>query len=208
MYVMSKRNSFSFVLLVCAATVVVPVAAAAQATPPAPSPAAVSAGVTPPAGYVIGVEDVLSVVFWREADLSTEVVVRPDGKVSLPLLNDVQAAGLTPDELRMRLVELGKAFVADPTVSIVVKTINSRKVFITGNVTRPGAYILTGSMTVLQLIAMAGGVLEYADAKNISIMRTEPSGPKAYPFNFKDITKGKNLKQNIELKPGDTVIVP
>jgi polysaccharide export outer membrane protein len=106
------------------------------------------------------------------------------------------------------LTDAAKKFVAEPTVSVVVKTINSRKVFITGSVQRPGAYVLTGSMTVLQLIAMAGGVLEWADSKNISVMRTEPTGPKAFTFNFKDISKGKNLKQNIELKPGDTVIVP
>jgi polysaccharide export outer membrane protein len=181
---------------------------AQPATPNGAPPASVPAGATLPPGYVIGPEDVLSIVFWRDADMSAEVAVRPDGKVSLPLLNDVTAAGLTPDQLRESLAKAAKKFIADPTVTVVVRTINSRKVFITGNVQRPGAYALTGTMTVLQLIAMSGGVLEYADAKNIVVMRNEEGGQKAYPFNYKDIAKRRNLSQNIELKPGDTVIVP
>jgi polysaccharide export outer membrane protein len=193
--------------LVCAAA---PVAAAAQDPRPAvPAPGApMPTGVTLPSGYVIGTDDVLSVVFWKDTDMSAEVTVRPDGKISLPLLNDVPAAGLSPDQLRANLMEAAKKFVTDPTVTIVVKTINSRKIFITGNVARPGAYLLTGTMSALQLIAMAGGVLEYADTKNIVITRSDEGGQKAFPFNYNDVKKGKNLKQNIELKPGDTVIVP
>jgi polysaccharide export outer membrane protein len=189
----------------------VPVAAQQLVSPPArsaPESEAVSAGGAVPPGFVIGADDILSIVYWREAELSADVVVRPDGNISLPLLNDVPAAGLTPETLRLRLTELARKFVADPSVSVVVKTINSRKIFITGNIQRPGAYMLTGSMTVLQLIAMAGGVLEYADTKNITIMRTETSGSRAFPFNFKDVSRGKKLEQNIELRPGDTVIVP
>jgi polysaccharide export outer membrane protein len=186
-----------------------PALLAAQ-TPPASSGAAPGAtvGVALPDGYVIGAEDVLSIVFWREADMSAEVTVRPDGRISLPLINEVTAAGLTPDQLRDHLMEVAKKFVKDPAVTVVVRTINSRKIFITGNVARPGAYLLPGRMTVLQLIAMSGGILEYADTKRIVVMRTEESGSKAYPFNYNEIRKGKNLQQNIELKPGDTVIVP
>lgn len=186
-------------------------AAGQTAQPTAPGgapPASIPAGAALPPGYVIGPEDVLSVVFWKDADMSAEVSVRPDGKVSLPLLNDVVAAGLTPDQLREQLAKAAKKYVEDPTVTVVVRTINSRKVFITGNVQRPGAYALTGTMTVLQLIAMSGGVLEFADSKNIVVMRNEDAGPKAYPFNYKDIAKRRNLNQNIELRPGDTVIVP
>jgi polysaccharide export outer membrane protein len=96
----------------------------------------------------------------------------------------------------------------DPNVSVVVKAINSRKVFITGQVAKPGVYPLTAATTVMQLIALAGGVHEFADSKKIIVMRTEKGQPVAYPFNYKDVLKRKNLKQNIELKPGDTVVVP
>ena len=180
---------------------------AVPAVSSAPSGAA-PAGMTPPADYVIGPNDVLTVVFWRDKDMSTDVSVRPDGKISLPLINDVTAAGLTPEQLRQQLTTAAAKFVEEPTVTVVVKEINSRRVFITGQVGKPGPYPLTGPTTVLQLIAMAGGVLEYADAKNITIMRTENGKPQSFSFNYKDVTHRKNLKQNIELKPGDTVIVP
>ena len=166
------------------------------------------AGVTPPAGYTIGPDDQLSIIYWREKDMSADVVVRPDGLISLPLLNDVQASGLTPEQLRAAITKDAAKFVEDPTVSVVVKAINSRKVFITGQVGKPGAYPLAGPTSVLQLISYAGGIAEYADKSKISIVRTENGKPTSFRFNYKDVTQGKNLSQNIELKPGDTVIVP
>jgi polysaccharide export outer membrane protein len=166
------------------------------------------AGAQVPTGYVIGPDDVLAVVFWRDKDMSAEVTVRPDGKITLPLINEVQAAGQTPEQLRDTLQQAATKFLEDPTVSVVVKTINSRKVFITGQVAKPGAYSLSAPTTVMQLIAMAGGLLEFADSKNITIIRNENGKPTAYQFNYKDVVKRKNLKQNIELKPGDTVVVP
>jgi len=180
-------------------TVVTPAPAQAQA--PAP-------GVQPPPDYVIGPDDVLDIVFWREKDMSSQVSVRPDGKISLPLLNDIQAAGLTPPQLRDRLTEAAKQYVEDPSVTVVVRQINSRRVFITGQVQKPGTYALTAPITVLQLIAMSGGVAEYADTKKIVVMRTEGGKQVSYPFNYKDVIARKNLRQNIDLKPGDTVIVP
>lgn len=187
----------------------------AQATPPqvpppngAKPPVNVPTGVTPPPDYVIGPDDILTIVFWRDKDMSNEVAVRPDGKISLPLLNDVQAAGLTPEQLRLQVTAAASKLIEDPTVTVVVKTINSRKVFITGQVNKQGPYPLAGPTTVLQLISMAGGVLEYADAKNITILRNEGGKQVTFKFNYKDVSKGKNLKQNIELKPGDTIIVP
>ncbi len=182
----------------------------AQIPAAAPRPAAppVAAGVSAPADYVIGPDDQLTVVFWREKDMSSDVSVRPDGKISLPLLNDVQAAGLTPDQLRLQLTEAAAKFIEEPTVTIVVKQINSRKVYVTGQVNKPGPYPLTGPTNVMQLIAMAGGVLEYADSKHITVMRTENGKQVSFPFNYKDVIKRKNLKQNIELRPGDTIIVP
>jgi len=166
------------------------------------------AGVPTTPDYVIGPDDVLTIIVWREKDISGDVAVRPDGKISLPLVNDVLAAGLTPEQLRSQLTEaFGKLF-EEPAVSVVVKAINSRKVFVTGQVGKPGPYPLMGPTTVVQLLATAGGVLEYADTENISILRTENGKPMRYRLNYKDVSKGKNLKQNIELKPGDTIVVP
>lgn len=179
----------------------------APASSPAPAPPA-PVGVELPAGYVVGPEDVLTVVVWREKDLSTDVVVRPDGRITLPLINDVVAQGLTPDALRDQLTTQFAKFVEDPSVSVVVKQINSRKVFITGMVGKPGAFPLTSTMTVLQLISMAGGLNEFARSKEIVVMRTENGQPKALKFNYEDVRKGRKLSQNIELKPNDTVLVP
>jgi len=178
--------------------------------PPASSPsssAAPAAGSVPP-GYVIGPEDVLSIIFWRDKDMSADVVVRPDGKVSLPLLNDIDAAGLTPEQLREELVKRASKYVEDPNASVVVKEIHSRKVFITGNVAKPGSYSLAGEMNVMQLIALAGGLQEYADSKNIVVMRMENGRQVAHRVNYKDIVKQKHVEQNIQLRSGDTVIVP
>jgi polysaccharide biosynthesis/export protein len=166
------------------------------------------AGVTAPPDYIIGAEDILSVFFWKDKDLTTDATVRPDGKISLPLLNDMQAAGLTPEQLRVAVTEAAAKWVEEPTVTVVVKAMNSRKVFITGQVARPGPYALNGPITVLQLIAMAGGVHEFADSENIAIMRVENARPVSFRFNYKDVQRRKNLTQNIELKPGDTVVVP
>src|SRR5262249_44351728 len=152
--------------------------------------------------------DVLTIVFWRDKDMSSDVSVRPDGKISLPLLNDVEALGLTPEQLRLHLTESANTLLEDPTVSVVVKAINSRKVFITGEVGKPGPYPLSGPTTVLQMIATAGGVNEYADSKNIQIMRTEDGKPVSHKFNYQDVIKGKKVAQNIVLKPGDTIVVP
>lgn len=161
-----------------------------------------------PADYIIGPEDVLTVVYWRDKDMTSEVAVRSDGKISLPLLNDVQAAGLTPKQLRDWLVEASKEYFEDPAVSVGVKLMNSRKVFITGEVYKPGPYPLVGPTTVLELISLAGGLKDYADRKNILIVRNENGRQTSYLFNYKDVVSRKNLRQNIELKPHDTVIVP
>ncbi len=161
-----------------------------------------------PAGYVIGPEDVLTIVFWRDKDMSGDFVVRPDGKISLPLLNDVQAAGLTPEQMRAQLEKSAQKYIEDPNASVVVKEIRSRKVFITGNVAKPGTFPLTGETNVLQLIAMGGGLLEYADSKHIVVVRTENGAQEQFKFNYNDVIKGKQVQQNILLKPGDTVVVP
>lgn len=171
-------------------------------------PPAIPTGTTVPSDYVIGADDVLTIFFWREKEMSGDVQVRPDGRISLPLLNDIEVAGLTPEQLRVRITEAASQLLEEPNVTVVVKQINSRKVFITGNVLKPGPYPLIGPISVIQLIAMAGGVAEYADEENIGITRTENGKQVRLPFNYKDFKRGRQLQQNIPLKPGDTVIVP
>ena len=150
----------------------------------------------------------MTVVVWKEQDLSGDFTVRPDGKISMPLINDIAVAGLTPEQLRGRVTEAAAKFIEDPTVTIVVKEINSRKVFVMGQVAKPGPYPLIGPARVVQILATAGGLLEYANEENISIVRTEKGRQSSYRFNYKDFTRGRNLDQNIELKPGDQIIVP
>jgi len=182
-------------------------------TPPAAKPGAPAqqaAGATVPveAGFTIGPEDVLGVIVWREADVSGDVTVRPDGMITLPLIRDVKASGLTPQELADRVQAALREFITDASVTVVVRQMNSRKVFITGEVARPGAYALTSSMSVMQLIAVAGGLNEFAEGKSISVMRIEGGKTKTFPFDYKNVANGKKPAQNIVLKPGDTVVVP
>lgn len=167
-----------------------------------------AASPTLPPDYVIGADDVLSVVYWREKDMSAEVTVRPDGKVALPLLNDIPAAGLTPEAFRDRVIAAAQRFVENPNPTVMVKEVNSRRVFITGQVEKPGPYQLNHQATVLQLIAMAGGLKEFARGKNISVIRMERGEQLVFSFNYQEALSRQNLKQNIELKPGDTVLVP
>jgi polysaccharide export outer membrane protein len=178
------------------------------AAPAAKAPTGAAAVTTPAMDYTIGVGDVLNIVFWRNMELSGEVVVRPDGKITVPLVKDVNAVGLTPAQLQSELETVAKRFIQEPDVTVSVRAINSRKVYITGNVVRPAAYPLHGPTTVLQFIAQAGGVLEFAKADDIVIMRTENGQATSFKFNYSEVKRAKNLAQNIELKPGDTVIVP
>jgi polysaccharide export outer membrane protein len=172
--------------------------------PSAPGAAVVSV----PPGYVIGADDRLTIAFWKDKDLSADVVVRPDGRISLPLLNDVEAAGLTPEQLRRRLLEVASRFVEDPSPTVVVREIHSRHVYITGNVEKPGAYPLNTPMTVVQVIATAGGLKEFVGGKNIVILRHEGGRNVRFAFDYQAVLKGRKLQQNIEMRPGDTVIVP
>ena len=184
-----------------------PVAAAPRPEPQGPGASGVPTPPPVPKGYVIGPEDVLSVIVWREQEMSSEVVVRPDGKISLPLLNDVQAAGYTPEQLAEIVEKSAKQFIADSDATVIVKAINSRKVYVIGEVAKPGMFPLTSEMNVLQLIAAVGGLLEYADRSNITILRNENGQERRLRFNYKEVIAGRNLQQNIELHPGDTILV-
>jgi polysaccharide export outer membrane protein len=158
--------------------------------------------------YILGPEDVLNVNVWKEAEMSGVVPVRPDGKISLPLLNDVQAAGLTPTQLADQVSEKLKKYVELPRVTVVVTQVNSRRYFVLGEVTKAGAYPLVPNMTVLQALSSAGGFTQFANSKAIYVLRVENGKQSKLPFNYRDVVKGRNAEQNILLKPGDTIVVP
>jgi polysaccharide export outer membrane protein len=184
-------------------------AGAQQAIPPSTGNGLGSASpsATLPAGYVIGAHDVLSIVFWRERDLTVDVVVRPDGKISLPLLNDVQAEGYTPEKLGAAIAQLASKYITDPNATVIVREIHSRNVYVLGQVSRPGSFPLTSDLNVLKVLALAGGLLEYADKDDVVILRTVNGGEQRLKFNYNEVIKGKNVEQNVRLQPGDTVVV-
>jgi polysaccharide export outer membrane protein len=156
---------------------------------------------------VIGSQDMLDISVWREPDFSRTVPVRPDGKISLPLLNDMQAAGLTPSELAAELTKSLNKFVTNPQVTIIVTQINSQRFFL-GAAARPGAYTLSPEMTILQALSNAGGFTTYANSKKIYLLRQENGKQQKLSFNYKDVISGKRTEQNITLKNGDTIVVP
>jgi polysaccharide biosynthesis/export protein len=158
--------------------------------------------------YVIGAQDVIDISVWKEPDLSRAVPVRPDGKISLPLLNDVQAAGLTPTQLASQITTGLNKFLQNPQVTVIVSGINSQRIFILGEVMRPGAYPLLPGMTVLQGLSSAGGFTPFANVKKIYVLRQVSGKQEKDFFNYKDVIDGKAAAQNIELKAGDTVVVP
>jgi polysaccharide biosynthesis/export protein len=158
--------------------------------------------------YVIGAQDVLDISVWKEPEVSRVVPVRPDGRISLPLLNDVQAAGLTPAALAAQLTENLKKYVTNPQVTVIVTAINSQRVYLLGEVTRPGAFPMIPGMTVLQAISSGGGFTQYARIKAIYVLRNENGKQVKYPFNYKEVVGGKKPEQDIPLKAGDTVVVP
>jgi polysaccharide biosynthesis/export protein len=173
--------------------------------PAQPAPQSVGA---PDSSYKIGPQDVLRIDVWKEAEISRAVPVRPDGKISLPLLNDVQASGLTAMELANNITEALKKFINNPQVTVSVTEINSRRVYVTGEVSKPGAYPLLPNMTALQAVTSAGGFTQFARTKNIYILRNEGGKQTKYPFNYNDVVKGKRSDENITLQPGDTIVVP
>jgi polysaccharide export outer membrane protein len=157
--------------------------------------------------YVIGADDTLHISVWKEPDLSETLPVRPDGKISMPLLNDVTAAGLTPLQLKDSITEKLKKYIADPRVTVVVTAMNSRRVFVTGEVVHSGPMPLLPHMTMLQALAQAG-FTQFANLKSIYLLRTENGKQEKLPFNYKEVVKGNHPEQNIILKPGDTLVVP
>ena len=159
--------------------------------------------------FVIGNDDVLAINVWKEPDISRSIPVRSDGKISLPLVGEVQAAGTTPLKLEQEIAGKLKSYISDPEVTVIVQQINSQKFNVLGQVTRPGAYPLTNSPTVLDAIAIAGGFRDFAKKKSIYVLRQNADGSqKRLPFNYNDVVKGQKLDQNIRLQPRDTIVVP
>jgi polysaccharide export outer membrane protein len=167
-----------------------------------------SATAMAPRDYVVGVGDILTINYWLQKEMTGDYVVRPDGKITLPLLNDVEAAGLTPVQLRDRLVSISARIFASPNITVGVKRINSRKVYISGGVAKPGSYDLIEPLTVMGLIALSGGLREFATGQGITILRDQDGKITVFRFNYREILAGQNLQQNIRLEPRDTVIVP
>ncbi len=193
-------------LCLCASGSLIDVSASAQEKP---AEATQQPQADLPKDFVIGLEDVLSINVWKEPELSPkEVVVRPDGKISLPLAGDILASGLTPIQLQEKIAEKLKEFVASPVVTVTVIKISSLNVSVVGQVLKPGVYPIGAPMNVLELLARAGGLTLDAKAKKIKILRKENGKDVQFPFNYNDAVKGKNLQQNIALKNGDVVVVP
>lgn len=159
--------------------------------------------------FVIGKDDVLAVNVWKEPDISRSIPVRSDGKISLPLVGEVQAAGRTPLKLEQDIATRLRNYISEPEVTVMVQQINSQKFNILGQVGRPGSYPLSNNVTVLDAIALAGGFRDFARKKSIYVLRQNPDGTQArIPFNYKEVIKGQNAAQNVRLQPRDTIVVP
>lgn len=159
--------------------------------------------------FIIGNDDILAISVWKEPDLTKQIPVRSDGKISLPLIGDIQAAGRTPSQLEVDITDKLKSYITDPQVAVIVQQINSLKFNILGEVAKPGAYPLTAGTTIVDAIAIASGFKDFAKKKGIYVLRPSSGGPDLkFNFNYQEFIKGKNTKQNIMLKPRDTIIVP
>jgi polysaccharide biosynthesis/export protein len=160
-------------------------------------------------GFVIGADDVLAVNVWKEPDISRAIPVRSDGRISLPLIGELQASGQTPRQLEQAIAKKLESYISGPEVTVIVQEIKSQKINILGQVARPGSYALNNTMTVLDAIALAGGFRDFAKQKGIYVLRQNVDGTQTrLPFNYKDVIKGKNANENVQLLPRDSIVVP
>jgi polysaccharide export outer membrane protein len=158
--------------------------------------------------YRMGPEDVLDIAVWKEEALKKEVVVRPDGGMSFPLVGDLQAAGKTVVELRDELAKKLAKFIPEPVVSVAVLRVASQKIYVIGRVNKPGDFTVGRYLDVLQALSMAGGLTPFADASDIRVMRRENGKQLVLPFDYSKVSRGENLEQNIPLRTGDVIVVP
>jgi polysaccharide export outer membrane protein len=192
--------------------------AQAQTSAPAPStvppvaPAQTSPRPTSPKAddtYIIGPADVLAINVWKESEISRSIPVRSDGRISLPLIGEVQAGGRTPRQLQEEIAKKLQSFISEPDVTVIVQESRSQKFNVLGQVAKPGSFLLTDTTTVLDAIAMAGGFKDFAKQKQIYILRQNADGTQVrLPFNYRNVVKGKDLEENVKLQPRDTVVVP
>jgi len=215
----AKRAGSLGKVVACLALVLVPLCAAqsgdrsgAGRSPdksPENSPSPASAPSPNDGAYIIGPDDLLAINVWKEPEVSRSLPVRSDGRISLPLIGDVQAAGQTPRQLQEEISRKLQSYISEPDVAVIVQEARSHRFNVLGQVNRPGAYLLTNTTTVLDAIAVAGGFKDFAKQKSIYVLRQNPDGTQArLHFNYKDVVKGKNIEQNIRLQPRDTVVVP
>jgi polysaccharide biosynthesis/export protein len=170
--------------------------------------AVASADPAPTLGYKLQPGDLLQVVVWKETDLQSEVLIRPDGGISFPLAGDLQAAGRTTDELRGALEVRVRKLIPDAVVTVAVKTASGNRVFVIGKVNRPGDFALLRPIDVMQALSLAGGATPFADTDKIRVLHRDSSRQTSTRFRYSDVTRGRNLDQNILLQSGDTVVVP
>ena len=212
-------RAFSLAALVLALSLAAPCQTAQQAAPAAQQEQSGEAGKPAPAGpvkaasvptsavdndtYILGADDVIVVQVWREQDLSGPHTIRPDGKITMPLIKEIQAAGLTPNKVADAITAALSKFVNSPDVAVSVEAVRSRRYFVDGEINRPGAYPLATPTTVFEAITLAGGFREFANKKHILVLR----GDKRLRFNWNEVLKGKNLSQNINLENGDRIMV-
>lgn len=171
-------------------------------------PAEISAPAPAASVYRIQPGDLLTVSVWKEADLQTEVVVRPDGGISLPLANEVAVAGHTVDEVRAAIEERLRKYIPDPVVTVALKQISGNRIYVVGKVNRPGDFPLTGAINVMQALGLAGGATPFASLNKVRILRHEGGKETAFKFRYYEVESGHKLEQNILLHSGDTVVVP
>ena len=214
---MSYARVFVVTMSIFASTALMAQSGSEPSTPTAGRPAAAqpaqnveaSAAKAHDNSFVIGNDDVLAINVWKEPDVSRSIPVRSDGKISLPLVGEVQATGRTPLKLEEEIAARLKNYIAEPEVTVIVQQINSQKFNILGMVNKPGSYVISNSATVLDAIALAGGFRDFAKQKSIYILRQDADGSQTrLPFNYKEVVKGKNSGQNIKLQPRDTIVVP
>ena len=188
-------------------TILVIAASVALCLPPVPARAS-SDGTSPNLGYRLGPEDVLQISVWKDESLTREVLVRPDGMISFPLIGEVQAEGKSAEELQKDLRERLSPFIPDPTVSVAVTKVNSYKIYVVGKVNRPGEYLVGHYSNVMQALSLAGGMTPYASENGIKVLRGEQGHQQTFSFRYGDVKKGNHLEQNILLQRGDVIVVP
>jgi polysaccharide export outer membrane protein len=178
-------------------------------TTPAPKQAQAATAAVDPATYVIGADDLLNINVWKETEISRSVEVRPDGKISLPLVGEIQAAGLEPMQLQKQIADKLQSYIANPEVTVIVQEVKSKKFNVIGEVQRPGTYALSNPTTVLDALALCGGFRDFAKQSKIYVLRVNGDGSRQrIPFNYKRVVKGKSFDENVQLQSGDTVVVP